>query len=193
MILGITGGTGCGKTTLLQLLERNCFLILDCDEIYHRLLQTDPALTATIEENFPGTVTGGVLDRKKLGTLVFAQRERLAKLNEITHGAVKAEVLRLLTPEIRLAAIDAIGLFESGLSELCQLTIAVTAPEEVRVKRLMVRDGITEAYARARIAAQKPQAEFAALCDITLENDGSQEAFYEKCLAFLTDRGIINA
>ena len=193
MILGITGGTGCGKTTLLKILESKGFLILDCDAIYHRLLATDPQLLATIEKHFPGTVTKDVLDRKKLGSLVFADPEKLMELNTITHGAVKEEVLRLLQSAPRLAAIDAIGLFEGGLSELCQLTIAVTAPEEARVQRLMARDGISEEYARARIAAQRSQAEFAALCDITLENDGSQEAFYEKCLAFLTDRGIINA
>ena len=191
MILGITGGTGSGKTTLLKLLESKGFRILDCDVIYHRLLETDKALLAAIEENFPGTVTEGVLDRKKLGGLVFAEGDRLAKLNEITHGAVREEVIRLLEATPGNAAIDAIGLFESGISRLCDLTVAVTAPEEVRVRRLMARDNISEEYARSRIGAQKSQAEFSALCDVTLENDGSREAFSEKCLAFLADRGII--
>lgn len=192
MILGITGGTGCGKTTLLKLLEAHHFLVLDCDRIYHDLLSTDARLLSTIDAHFPGTVTNGVLDRKKLGAIVFAREEKLSELNAITHSAVKAEVLRLLTPTPPLAAIDAIGLFESGLSQLCQLTVAVTAPEALRVQRLMARDGISEAYARARIAAQKDAAAFSALCDVTLENDGSEEAFYKKCLAFLSDRGIIN-
>ena len=191
MILGITGGTGSGKTTLLKLLESKGFRILDCDVIYHRLLETDKALLAAIEENFPGTVTEGVLDRKKLGRLVFAEGDRLAKLNEITHGAVREEVIRLLEATPGNAAIDAIGLFESGISRLCDLTVAVTAPEEVRVRRLMARDNISEEYARSRIGAQRSQAEFSALCDVTLENDGSREAFSEKCLAFLADRGII--
>ena len=191
MILGITGGTGGGKTTLLKLLESKGFRILDCDVIYHRLLETDKELLATIEENFPGTVTGGVLDRKKLGGLVFAQGERLAKLNEITHGAVRDEVIRLLEATSGNVAIDAIGLFESGISRLCDVTVAVIAPEEIRVRRLMARDNISEEYARARIGAQRSQAEFSALCDVTLENDGSREAFYEKCLAFLADCGII--
>ncbi|MBQ8796769.1 MAG: dephospho-CoA kinase [Oscillospiraceae bacterium] len=191
MIIGITGGTGSGKTTLLQVLaDRGC-MILDCDEIYHRLLQTDNVLLAAIEERFPGTVENGSLNRKKLGAIVFADPAALLDLNKITHGAVKEEVIRLLTPEPKLAAIDAIGLFEGGLAELCKLTIAVSAPEDVRVQRLMARDGISESYARARIAAQKPQHEFEVLCDYTLVNDGTEEVFREKCLAFLLEQGIM--
>lgn len=191
MIIGITGGTGCGKTTLLDLIAEFGGTIIDCDAVYHRLLQTDPSLLASIENRFPGTVEKGVLQRKKLGQLVFADKAALKDLNAITHGAVKQEVLRLLSPEPALAAIDAIGLFEGGLAELCQLTVAVTAPEEARIARLMQRDNITEEYARSRIAAQRPQAEFAALCQYTLENDTSVEAFREKCLAFLGEMDII--
>ena len=191
MIIGITGGTGCGKTTLLDLIAEFGGTIIDCDTVYHRLLQTDPSLLASIENRFPGTVEKGVLQRKKLGQLVFADKAALKDLNAITHGAVKQEVLRLLSPKPALAAIDAIGLFEGGLAELCQLTVAVTAPEEARIARLMQRDNITEEYARSRIAAQRPQAEFAALCQYTLENDTSVEAFREKCLAFLGEMDII--
>ena len=100
--------------------------------------------------------------------------------------------MRQLTPEPELAAVDAIGLFESGLSELCKLTVAVTAPAEVRLARLVERDGITEEYARARIAAQPSQEEFARLCHVHLENDGTVEQFREKCLAFLREQGIMN-
>ena len=191
MIIGITGGTGCGKTTLLELLAARGAVILDCDAIYHRLLQEDASLLAAIEGRFPGTVEGGILQRKKLGAIVFGDPAALQDLNRITHGAVKAEVLRLLTPEPKLAAIDAIGLFESGLDKLCKLTVAVTAPEDVRVQRLMARDGITEEYARSRIAAQPKAEEFSARCDYTLCNDSTKEAFRDKCLAFLRETGII--
>ena len=191
MIIGITGGTGCGKTTLLSAIAELGGVVLDCDDIYHRLLQTDTALLEAIEHRFPGTVENGVLQRKKLGQIVFADKTALEELNRLTHSAVKAEVIRLLSPTPKLAAIDAIGLFESGLSELCKLTVAVTAPQEVRIARLMERDGITEAYALARIQAQRPQAEFEALCDYTLVNDSTREAFREKCLAFLAELGIM--
>ena len=191
MIIGITGGTGCGKTTLLKLLAEHGCTTLDCDAIYHRLLQTDNALLAAIEARFPGTVENGRLLRKKLGAIVFADAVALKELNQITHSAVKAEVLRLLTPRPKLAAIDAIGLFEGDLANLCDVTVAVTAPEEMRIARLMLRDGISEEYARARIDAQRPQTKFAELCNFTLVNDGSEKAFREKCLAFLMQQGII--
>ena len=78
MILGITGGTGCGKTTLLEMIRQAGGVVLDCDAIYHELLRTDGALLAAIEDRFPGTVEGGTLQRKKLGAVVFADPEALA-------------------------------------------------------------------------------------------------------------------
>ncbi|MDD5954100.1 MAG: dephospho-CoA kinase [Firmicutes bacterium] len=191
MIIGITGGTGCGKTTLLNLIARQGGLVLDCDAIYHQLLQTDKNLLAAIEARFPGTVEGGTLRRKKLGAIVFTDPQALLDLNRITHAAVKAEVLRRLQAAPGLAAIDAIGLFEGGLAGLCQVTVAVTAPEESRVRRLMARDGISEDYARARIRAQHPESWFRERCSHVLENDGSPEEFRAKCIAFLNTLGIM--
>ena len=191
MIFGITGGTGCGKTTLLKVIEENGGLILDCDAIYHELLSSDNNLLSSIETRFPGTVEDGALQRKKLGSIVFSDKNALQDLNKITHGAIKAEVLRRLESKPKLAAIDAIALFEGGLAELCDVTVAVTAPEEVRVKRLMLRDNITEEYARSRIAAQHKEDWFRQRCHCTLENNGTEIQFREKCLAFLKNRDII--
>lgn len=191
MILGITGGSGCGKTTLLDLIEAHGGVVLDCDAVYHQLLASDPRLLAAIEARFPGTVEHGVLQRKKLGAIVFPDPEALADLNAITHGAVKAEIQRRLQPEPPLAAIDAIALFESGLSQLCSVTVAVTAPESIRVERLMKRDGITAEYAKKRIAAQHDEAWFRKRCHYVLENNGTKMQFSEKCLAFLRKLNII--
>lgn len=185
MIIGITGGTGCGKTTLLELISAQGGLVLDCDAIYHRLLQEDSSLLAAIERRFPGVVENGTLQRKKLGNLVFSDAKALLDLNAITHAAVKKEVVRLLAQKPSLAAIDAIGLFEGDLAPLCDCTVAITAPIEVRVQRLMARDGISESYARQRIKAQRPQEEFISLCDFHLENNGTKADFEAKCLAFL--------
>ena len=189
MILGITGGSGCGKTTLLKLIGQQGGLILDCDAIYHELLATDRELLAAIEVRFPGVVAGGVLQRKKLGALVFSDEQALEDLNRITHGAVKREVLRRLEAGPKLAAIDAIALFEGGLAELCDLTVAVTAPTEDRVRRLMARDGISEEYARSRIAAQHSPDWFRQRCDYCLENSGTQAEFQNLCLVFLGELG----
>lgn len=191
MIIGITGGTGCGKTTVLEVVRELGGVVLDCDAIYHRLLETDPSLLAAIEDRFPGTVEKGVLQRKKLGAIVFSDKQALEALNKLTHSAVKAEVVKQLTPEPPLAAIDAIGLFESGIDKLCKLTMTVTAPKDIRIARLMARDGITEEYALARIAAQPSEEEFAMRCDYVLENSGNREDFREKCLAFFAQLGIM--
>ena len=191
MIIGITGGTGCGKTTLLNLIREQGGLVLDCDTIYHELLISDKKMLDAIDTRFPGVVEDGSLNRKKLGATVFSDKQALLDLNAITHSAVKREVLRRLEAKPALAAIDAIGLFEGGLAELCDVTVAVTAPEEVRIHRLMARDGITEEYARSRIAAQHDEGWFRDRCTYVLENGGTLDAFATKCLAFLDTMGIM--
>lgn len=191
MIIGITGGSGCGKTTLLNEIQKLGGLVLDCDAIYHQLLISDKQMLAAIEARFPGTVENGALSRKKLGAIVFADQQALLDLNAITHSAVKKEVLRRLEEASHLAAIDAIGLFEGGLAELCHVTVAVTAPEEDRVRRLVARDGITEEYARKRIDAQHTEAWFREHCDVILENTGTIDAFATKCLDFLNSLDIM--
>ena len=191
LIIGITGGTGCGKTTLLKAIEAQGGLVLDCDAIYHELLRSDKEMLAAIDARFPGVIEDGALNRKKLGAIVFADEQALLDLNAITHSAVKWEVLCQLSKQPKLAAIDAIALFEGGLAELCDVTVAVTAPAEARVKRLMARDGISESYARSRIAAQHDESWFRQRCDHVLENNGNFDAFATKCLAFLYTFGII--
>lgn len=191
MILGITGGSGCGKTTLLNQVQALGGLVLDCDEIYHRLLREDEELLRAIGARFPGTVSEGTLQRKKLGQLVFSDPQALEDLNRITHAAVKQEVLRLLEGKPKLAAIDAIALFEGGLGELCNLTVAVTAPREDRVKRLIAREGIPREYAEKRLDAQHSDAWFRERCDYALENTGNLPDFQAKCLAFLRSIGIM--
>ena len=196
MIIGITGGTGCGKTTSLTVIEKDFGgIVMDCDKIYHELLATDKSLLEAIESRFPGCVEDGKLNRKKLGGIVFADPKALADLNAITHGAVKNEVLQRLqtVPTGVPVAIDAIELFDGGLGEICDVTAAVTAPEEDRIARLMARDSITKDYAAARIRAQKPESYFREKCDYLLENTGSQEDFQQKCFAFFENLSIIKA
>lgn len=193
MIIGITGGTGSGKTTLLMQMAQAGVLVLDCDAIYHELLSSDPSLLAAIESRFPGTVENGELQRKKLGQLVFSDENALLALNKITHSAVHAEVLRRLAAQPTHAAIDAIALFESGINKLCDVTVAVTAPADVRLRRLMERDCISAEYAQKRIDAQPAAEWFYQHCNYVLENNGSHAEFQSKCLAFLRDLGIMDA
>ena len=191
MIIGITGGSGCGKTTLLKLIAEQGGLILDCDAVYHELLRSDEAMLSAIDARFPGVIQKGQLDRKKLGSIVFADEKALLDLNAITHAAVKREVLRRLESNPKLAAIDAIALFEGGLAELCDVTVAITAPVEDRVARLMKRDGISEEYARSRIAAQHEDSWFREKCHHVLENNENLGAFATKCVDFLHNLDIM--
>ena len=134
----------------------------------------------------------GALQRKVLGQIVFSDASALEDLNRITHGAVRQEVQRRLdTEKPALAAIDAIALFEGNLSQFCNVTVAVTAPFAERVQRLQKRDNISEEYAKNRIAAQHDEDWFRDRCDCILENNGTSMQFYNKCIAFLSDLGII--
>lgn len=191
MIIGITGGSGCGKTTLLGLLEQRGGVVLDCDRIYHRLLETDARLVEDIGRRFPGVVEDGVLLRKKLGEIVFSDPQALKDLNDITHAAITKEVLCQLKGNPTLVAIDASVLLDSPLAQLCDVTVAVLAPVEQRLRRLAQRDGISEEYARRRISAQPSDGFFREKCDYILVNDGDLSAFERKCLAFFTELGIM--
>lgn len=184
-IIGITGGTGSGKTTALQVLADMGALILDCDGIYHQLLQTDTDMLSQIESAFPGVVSGGVLDRKALGAVVFSDEQALLRLNAITHRCVDREVQRRLEDFAlaggRFAAIDAIELFAGNQARRCQKTLAVLAKPEIRAERIMQRDGISREYAMLRIQAQRPDSYFEERCDYILRNDAGPAEFAEEC------------
>lgn len=188
-VIGITGPTGSGKTTLLGCIQARGGLVLDLDQVYHELLETDQNLIRTLDHRFPGVVTGGVLDRKALGKIVFADERALDDLNAITNQFVPAETERRLAEAEKagysLAAIDAINLLEGDLPRRCDCTIAVTAPVEIRVRRLMARDQISEEYARLRISAQPPNAYYEERCTYTLRNDGTREQFEKRCAGLL--------
>ena len=182
-VLGITGPTGAGKTTALREVEQLGGAVIDCDAVYHEMLERDTALQNALEKEFgPLRDESGSIDRKKLGAVVFHDPEKLERLNAIAWRAVTDRV-RALLEEYReqgrpLAAVDAIALLESPLIELCQLTVAVLAPPEVRVRRIMAREGISEDYAWARVKAQKPDGYFIQNCDRVLVNDcASAEEF----------------
>ncbi len=190
-VIGITGPTGAGKTTLLQEVERLGGGVIDCDAVYHELLKRDITLQDRLEQAFgPLRDEAGAIDRKKLGAVVFRDPEKLEILNAIAWEAVVART-RALVEEYRaqgsaLVAIDAIALLESPLRELCQLTVAVLAPTEVRVRRIMAREGISQDYAWARVKAQKPDRYFVENCDHVLVNDcETAEEFAQKAQEFL--------
>lgn len=183
-VIGFTGPSGSGKTTALHEVELLGGLVLDCDRIYHELLKSDGQLPAAIAECFPGTVKQGKLDRKALGSLVFAEPEALKRLNEVTHRFVANEVTHRLRSWAMsggtLAAIDAVELLSSGIGEDCDATVAVLAPKEKRIQRIMMRDGLSVEEAVRRVEAQRPDDYYLSNCAFILENESSESDFREK-------------
>lgn len=172
--IGVTGPTGAGKTTVLRALESLGCVCVDCDALYHSLLETSPALLGELTERFGKSILDnqGKLDRKALGKMVFSDPAALADLNAISHRHILARC-RALAQEAREQnaigiVFDAIALFESGLARDCDVTLAVVAPPEVRLRRIMARDGISEEYARARVSAQRDNEYYVNLCDFSI-------------------------
>lgn len=193
-IIGITGGTGAGKTTALLALRGLGAAVIDADAVYHRLTEESLSMRQALETRF-GVLydEGGRLERKKLGKLVFNDEQALQDLNRITHRYVGEEIARLIDAaraEGRPAvAIDAIELISSGLGELCDARVAVTAPKELRIARIMAREGISEEYARLRVEAQKDEAYFRTHCEYVLGNrrEDSLADFTQRATALFSE------
>jgi len=190
-LVGITGGTGCGKTTALNVLRDMGALIVDADEVYHFLCWESAEMKAELTARFGAVYKEGTLDRKALGAIVFADPQALKDLNKITHKFVSAEIESRLERHAMcggtLAAIDAIALLEGAFAKRTAFNVAITAPTEARVQRLLKREGISEEYARSRIAAQRPNEYFQENCDYTLHNGGSREEFESVCNKFFME------
>ncbi len=184
-IIGITGGTGSGKTTALNVIKEMGGLVIDADEVYHTLLNESEPMLKALNDRFPGAIPEGTRDTKALGKIVFSDPEALRDLNAITHKFVGEEISRQLTYWAKmgreLAAIDAIALIEGGIANICKATVGITAPLEIRIERLMRRENISREYAELRISAQKPDEFFEKNCDYTVINDGTEADFKIKC------------
>ena len=184
-VIGITGPTGAGKTTALHCLERLGAVIIDCDAVYHQLLESDSALQKELCERFGSVLDeqDGV-DRKKLGGVVFGDPAALADLDAIVRSYICRAVNSRLAAAERAgavaAAVDGITIIESGLAAQCDTTVAVLAPVEDRVRRICLREGISEEYARARVAAQKDDNFFRSNCEHILFNDCPDLGLFEQ-------------
>ena len=183
-VIGLTGPTGAGKTTALEVLEKMGFEIVDCDALYYQLLRTDPALRQSLVDAFgPVFLSDGQLDRRALARRVFGSPEELEKLNAIVFPAVSAAVAqKIKNCSQKGVAIDAINLLESGIGRMCDATVAVTADPEIRRERIMVRDRLTRDQAQARILAQKPDSYYRDHCTCLLENREDDRDAFERLM-----------
>lgn len=188
-IIGITGGSGAGKSTVCAELKKRGALIIDADKISREVSARGGAAFDEIVGAFGEEIlSGGEIDRKRLGGIVFADREKLDTLNKITHKHIFAEMKRQLSGcRAAVAVLDVPLLFQDDFPIKCDLTVAVTAPHDVRIERIMRRDGIDRGAAEARLKNQISDAQYAELADMCFENNGTEER-----LAELADRLIEN-
>ena len=189
-IIGLTGGSGTGKGTFAALLRDKGAGWVDADAVYRTLCAENREMLAALDAAFGGVLDeNGALDRPKLARIVFADPAKLRKLNEITLPYIRAASLDEMRAQgdCPFVLYDAPTLFEAGADDLCERIIGVLADTEVRVQRIMARDGLDEAAARARIGAQ-PDADFyRTRCDYIVENNGDLADLQRQADAILKD------
>lgn len=175
-IIGLTGLTGAGKSTVAQkLMAYGCYHI-DADKVAREVINNNENVKNKLKERFGDDVINadGTINRPLLASRAFANEKSTNALNEITHPAVTEEIQSIIKDmeEVgyRGVIIDAIALFESGEDALCDFTVAVVAPKEIRLERIMKRDNITEEKALERINAQKDESFFTKQADFVLWN-----------------------
>lgn len=176
-VIGLTGGTGSGKSLASVWLEKQNADIIDADGIAHDSIKKgNPAYEEVVE--FFGTEildeTGEII-RRALGNIVFQDAEKLSFLNQATHkhirNAILEEIERARKQQRPCAVLDAPLLIEADLLDICDEVWVVAAKEEVRIQRIMERDGLTEKQAKERIANQKTLEEYKKYADVILYND----------------------
>ena len=164
MKIGITGGIGSGKSYVCRQLERHGISVYDCDAAAKRLIRTSP----TLQQQIVALV--GSLDKAALSRFLLASESNQQALNAVIHPAVFRDF-----EASGLEWMESAILFESGASQLVDRTIVVTAPLEVRIRRVMERDGITREKVLQWMDRQWPQDEVKARADYEIVNDGQAD------------------
>ena len=180
--VGLTGGIGSGKSTVARMLADEGFPVVDADQIAREIMEPGSPVLAEVADVFGADLIDntGALNRAELARRAFASTEQTAKLNAITHPAIRAESNR------RFAAAEAAGecaviydmplLVDLGLDEEMDLTVVVDVDVDERVRRLVEKRGLAEPDARARIAQQVDDATRLAAADVVIDNNGPKEA-----------------
>ena len=172
--VGLTGPTGAGKSYVCEIFRQKGFKIIDCDKIAHELTAKNaPILTELASEFGEDVVKNGELDRKLLASRAFDTKEHTKKLNSILHPAI---IKRCKEEANGLTVLDASQLFEANMQNDCYKVIGVLADEDVRIKRIIARDNITEQQAKLRMSAQFDNDYFIDNCDYIIYNNGEDIA-----------------
>lgn len=192
-VIGLTGPTGAGKSALRPVFEEYGCRFADCDYLARVAVEPGAPALAKLAEAFGHDIlrADGSLDRALLAQRAFPTAEGRVILNGIVHPAV-IDLLEdiIFTAQSENApgvVIDAPLLFESELDKRCDAVIAVVAPDELRLERIMARDGLTEEAARLRMSAQHDCSFYSDRADYTLVNDGSVTELCGKARRMLDD------
>jgi dephospho-CoA kinase len=173
--VGLTGGIGAGKSEALAVFERHGAAVLSTDKVAHDILDDEEVRTALIERWGEEIAANGVVDRNRVGEIVFGDREELAWLESVTHPRVGAHVLewrQSLGPDVEVAVIEVPLLFEAAMEEAFDATLAIVADDEIREARLRERG---QAGLEGREGRQLDQAEKERRADHVTRNDASPE------------------
>ncbi len=181
-ILGITGGIGSGKTTVLNILKEDYqAFIIEADALAHDLMQPEKEAYQQIVKCFGTEILNEdrTIDRTALGQLVFTDRKKLAQLNGIVHPAVKKDILRQIQEQTelgcRLLVIEAALLLEDGYQDICSEIWYVRTETEIRIQRLCQYRNFTRERALNVIHSQMNDTYYQERCQFTLDNSGNQE------------------
>lgn len=194
LTIGLTGNIATGKSTVLAYLQDRGAAVLDADKLAHAAMAPGgPAYDAVVAAFGQAIVgSGGVIDRKVLGAVVFADAAQLARLEAIVHPAVFVLAQQALdATDAPVVVIEAIKLLESGrLLRLCDEVWVVVADEATQIRRLMESRGMDEAEARRRMAAQSPQAEKVKQAHRVIDNSGSPAELYAQLDAIWNELAV---
>ena len=185
-ITGLTGMSGAGKTTACGIFRNEGFCVIDCDIVARRVVDCGKPALAEIDRSFPeGVITPeGALDRRKLGSIVFSDKEKLALLDRIIYPYITFYITAAIRELARIGGnmimLDAPTLFESGADVLCDVIVSITADRESCAARIMKRDGITREQAEQRLASQHDARFFRSRSDHCIENNGDTAGFEEQ-------------
>jgi dephospho-CoA kinase len=195
--VGLTGGIGSGKSEVSARLAERGAVLIDADKIARAVVEPGtPGLAAVVAEFGEQVLRpDGSMDRERVGAIVFADDSRRAALNAIVHPLVgrRMEELAAEGGEDAIVVYDVPLLAENGLSGLYDLVVVVDAPEEIQLARLTGRRGMSEADARARIAAQASREQRLAIADHVIDNSGTLDGLERQVKALwesLRERAI---
>ncbi len=185
-VLGLTGGTGAGKSAVSSLLEKSGATIIDADKLSREITKEGGIALPEIDASFPGVIKNGVLDRKALGRIVFSDKEKLLILNEITHKYIIELTKKAIEASKGLIVLDAPLLFEAGEDKLCDKVIFVDADEKNRLERIVKRDNLSIDEAKARIEARN-LSPIKEKCDFVIMNNGDIDKLGARVMAIVKE------